>query len=125
MLPRTKCGIWSHPVHHLNIIPVDSLLKMMSNVSRLNRCEIKLPRKLQENDAKESPYGLITRAVDHLVRDMLEDLLAIRNHRLQCLETTQLLAKNGGKWQKKSQKCHWALPNPNIFSTPSYPVGYR
>lgn len=81
---------------NLSVIPVDSLLKMMSNVSRLNRCEIKLPRKLQENDAKESPYGLITRAVDHLVRDMLEDLLAIRNHRLQCLETTQLLAKNGG-----------------------------
>ena len=27
---------------------------------------------------------------------MLEDLLAIRNYRLQCLETTQLLAKNGG-----------------------------
>ena len=68
----------------------------MSDASHKHRCEIKLPSKLSENSAKESPYGIVTRAMDHLLRDMMEDLLAIRNHRLECLKTTDLLTENGG-----------------------------
>ena len=81
---------------NLSIIPVSSLLKLMSDASHKHRCEIKLPSKLSENSAKESPYGIVTRAMDHLLRDMMEDLLAIRNHRLECLKTTDLLTENGG-----------------------------
>ena len=81
---------------NLSIIPVSSLLKLMSDASRKHRCEVKLPSKLSENSAKESPSGIVTQAMDHLLRDMMEDLLAIRNHRLECLKTTDLLAENGG-----------------------------
>jgi hypothetical protein len=75
--------------HNLSIIKVHALSKLMEGACRKSRAEISLP---MSTTADESPYSRMSFAVDHIVRDVLEDLMSLRNHRLACRTTMDRLS---------------------------------
>lgn len=72
----------------LAVIPVRMLTKLMQSACVKRRSEIGLP---VSTLAANNPYSRMSMAVDHLLRDMLEDLLALRNHRVESLKTARSL----------------------------------
>ena len=76
---------------NLSIIQVNALSTLMENASRKCRAEIGLP---VSKTSPSAPYSRMSFAVDHIIRDMLEDLLSLRNHRVACDKTAKKLSSN-------------------------------